>query len=103
VKAKVRENDILSVLLAMFGPPPFPTKLFVLTSGAVGMDWRRFLLAVFLGRSIRFLGEAYLAVRLGDQAIDRLKEHYPAIGLTLVVAAVLVLAVRHVARRRATA
>jgi membrane protein DedA with SNARE-associated domain len=67
------------------------------------MDWRRFVGAVFVGRLIRFLGEAYLAVRLGDQAMEKLKEHYPVIGLVLVAAVVLFFLVRHVAGRRATA
>jgi membrane protein YqaA with SNARE-associated domain len=103
VREKVRENDTLAVLVAMLGPPPFPTKLFILVAGAVRMDWRRFVGAVFVGRLIRFLGEAYLAVRLGDQAMEKLKEHYPVIGLVLVAAVVLFFLVRHVAGRRATA
>ncbi len=103
VREKVRENDTLAVLVAMLGPPPFPTKLFILVAGAVRMDWRRFVGAVFVGRLIRFLGEAYLAVRLGDQAMEKLKEHYPVIGLVLVAAVVLFFLVRHVAGRHATA
>jgi len=65
VKEQFRRNDILALLVAMLGPPPLPTKLFVLVAGVVRMDWRRFVAAVFAGRLIRFLGEAYLAVKLG--------------------------------------
>jgi membrane protein YqaA with SNARE-associated domain len=103
VREKVRQNDTLAVMVAMLGPPPFPTKLFVLVAGVVGMDWRRFAGAVFVGRLARFLGEAYLAVRLGDQAMEKLKEHYPVIGVALVVSVLLFFLVRHVAARRATA
>lgn len=102
VQDKVRRNDLLAVTLAMLGPPPFPTKLFVLVAGIVGMGWKRFLAAVFIGRLVRFAGEAYLAVRLGDRAAETLREHYPAIALALVViAAVYVLGRRLVAGRAA--
>lgn len=103
VKDKVRRNDTLAVLVAMLGPPPFPTKLFILVAGVVRMDWRRFLGAVFVGRLIRFLGEAYLAVKLGDRAAETLKDHYPAIAVTLAAAVVLFLLFRRFVSRGALA
>ncbi|MGH9319421.1 MAG: YqaA family protein [Vicinamibacteria bacterium] len=103
VKEKVRRHDTLAVLVAMLGPPPFPTKLFILVAGVARMDWRRFLAAVFIGRLIRFSAEAYLAVRLGDRAAETLKSHYPAIALTLVVAVVLFVLLRRLTERRAAA
>jgi membrane protein YqaA with SNARE-associated domain len=103
VKDKVRRNDTLAVLVAMLGPPPFPTKLFILVAGVVRMDWRRFVAAVFAGRLVRFLGEAYLAVKLGDRAADTLKEHYPAIAVVLAAAVILFLLVRRFVGRGATA
>jgi membrane protein YqaA with SNARE-associated domain len=102
VKEKVRRNDVLAVLVAMLGPPPFPTKLFILVAGVVRMDWRRFAAAVFAGRLVRFLGEAYLAVRLGDRAADTLKNHYPSIAVGLAAAVVLYLLVRRFAGWGAT-
>jgi len=101
VKDKVRRNDILAILVAMLGPPPFPTKLFILVAGVVRMDWRRFAAAVFVGRAIRFLGEAFLAVKLGDRAAATLKEHYPTIAIALGAAVVLCLLLRRFARRGA--
>jgi membrane protein YqaA with SNARE-associated domain len=103
VKEKVRRNDTLAVLVAMLGPPPFPTKLFILVAGVVRMDWRRFVVAVFLGRLVRFLGEAYLAVKLGDRAADTLKDHYPSIAVSLAAAVVLFLLLRRFVGRGAMA
>ncbi|HEY7819221.1 MAG TPA: hypothetical protein VIG29_13435, partial [Vicinamibacteria bacterium] len=54
-------------------------------AGVVHMNWGRFVGAVFFGRFIRFLGEAYLAVRFGARAADILKERYPLIAAALVV------------------
>jgi membrane protein YqaA with SNARE-associated domain len=103
VRSKVRQNDTLAVTVAMLGPPPFPTKLFVLVAGMVQMDWKRFVTAVFVGRLMRFTAEAYLAVRLGDRALETLQQHYPTIGIALVAAVVIVVAVRHFAGKRVTA
>jgi membrane protein YqaA with SNARE-associated domain len=103
VKDKVRRNDVLAVLIAMLGPPPFPTKLFILVAGAVRMDWRRFVAAVFAGRLIRFLGEAYLAVRLGDRAAETLREYYPEIAAALALTVVVVLVLRRFRRQGAAA
>jgi membrane protein YqaA with SNARE-associated domain len=97
IKEQFRRNDILAVVVATLGPPPLPTKLFVLVAGVVRMDWRRFATAAFAGRLIRFLGEAYLAVRLGDRAEEVLSAHYPAIAAALAVAVVVALLLR---RRR---
>ena len=91
VTEKVRKNDVLAVTVAMLGPPPFPTKLFILVAGVVRMDWRRFVASVFLGRFVRYIGEAYLAVRLGDRAVATLQENYLTIGVALVVLVVVVL------------
>ena len=99
VTEKVHRNDILAVTVAMLGPPPFPTKLFILVAGMVRMDWRRFLAAVFVGRFVRFSAEAYLAVRLGDHAMETLQQHYPSIGLVLVIGVALVLVGRCFMRR----
>lgn len=101
VIAKLRENDILAMMVAVLAPPPFPTKVFMLVAGFVGMSWPRFVTAVFAGRMIRFSGEAYLAVRLGDQALETLQRQYPTIGAVLVFAVALYFAVRWLRHRRA--
>lgn len=103
VKEKVRRNDILAMVVAMLGPPPFPTKLFILVAGIVRMDWRRFVVSVFAGRLVRFVGEAYLAVRLGDRAMETLQQHYPSIGVVLIVFVVVFLVGRSLLGRRAAA
>ncbi len=103
VTEKVRKNDILAVSVAMLGPPPFPTKLFILVAGVVRMDWRRFVAAVFFGRLVRYLGEAYLAVRLGDRAMATLQQHYPTIAMALALSVAVFLVGRRLIRKSAPA
>ena len=83
VADKLKRNDFLAILIAMLGPPPFPTKVFILMAGAFEMRMGRFLLAVFGGRFVRYLGEAYLGARFGDEAADILANHYGTIALVL--------------------
>ncbi len=56
----------------------------------------RFVAAVFAGRMIRFGGEAYLAVRFADQALETLQRYYPLVGAVL-AEVVLLLAFREYA------
>ncbi|HXV65002.1 MAG TPA: VTT domain-containing protein [Vicinamibacteria bacterium] len=103
VKEKVRQNDVLAILVAVLGPPPFPTKPFILVAGVLRMDWLRFSAAVLAGRMVRFLGEAYLAVRLGDRAAETLRAHYPTIGLLLLAAVAGFVLARYLLHKRAPA
>ena len=101
VTDKLRRNDILAIIVAMMGPPPFPTKLFILVAGAFGMRLRRFLLAVFAGRFVRYLGEGYLGARFGDQAAEVLQRHYGTIAIVLLAAVVGALAGKYFWQRKA--
>jgi len=94
VRRAVRRNDVLAVSAAMLGPPPFPTKVFVLMAGVVAMDARRFVAAVFAGRLVRYGALGWLAARFGDRAGALLEEHSGTIGLVLVAALLLVVLAR---------
>lgn len=100
VKGWLRKNDVLTVFIAVIGPPPFPTKIFILGAGVIHMSWKRFVLVVFAGRFLRFLGEGYLGARFGDQAAEVLKSYYPTVLVTLLVGAALFLVARHLMNRR---
>ena len=94
VRRTVRRNDVLAVSAAMLGPPPFPTKVFVLMAGVVGMDARRFVAAVFTGRLLRYGALGWLAARFGDRAGEQLEQHSATIGLVLVASLLLVVLAR---------
>ena len=100
VTEKVLENDILAMLVAVLAPPPLPTKVFMLVAGGVGMPVPRFIAAVLAGRMIRFGGEAYLAVRFGDRALETLQRYYPLVGAVLAGAVVVSLGVKWLRKRR---
>ncbi|HLW86936.1 MAG TPA: VTT domain-containing protein [Terriglobales bacterium] len=50
-------------------PPPTPFKLFVLAAAISEMSFVRFLLAVFCGRTVRFLILAILTIQFGPDVV----------------------------------
>jgi membrane protein YqaA with SNARE-associated domain len=99
VAEKIRRNDMLTIAIAMLVPPPLPTKVFVLMAGAFDMRMRRFLLAVFGGRLVRYSVEAYLGVRFGDDAAEIIASHNGTVALVLAAVVVGLLVARHIRAR----
>ena len=89
VKGMIDRYDALSVFVASILPPPFPFKLFVITSGVFRVSVVRFAIAIAVGRALRFLLEGYLAVKYGDRAEVLFKQYFPWVGLGLACAVVL--------------
>lgn len=85
VKDLIDRYDVMSVLVASLLPPPFPFKLFVVSSGVFRLNLVRFTLAIAAGRTFRYLLEGYLAARYGEHAKDLLTRYYPTIGIGLAV------------------
>lgn len=100
VKELIDRYDVLSVLVASLLPPPFPFKLFVITTGVFRLNVWRFAAAIAAGRAFRFLLEGYLAARYGEHAKDLLARYYPVIGLGLAVLIVLVFLARRLRRQK---
>jgi len=100
VEDMINRYDIWALLLAAVLPPPFPFKLFVLSAGAFRMHVWRFISAMVIGRSIRFILEGWMAVRYGEQAADIFKQHYPKIGLGIAAAIVVIFLFNNLLKRR---
>jgi membrane protein YqaA with SNARE-associated domain len=85
VRQKIQRYDLAGIFAAAIGPPPFPTKLFVLSAGVLGMRWKRLLLAVILGRTLRYGVAWYLGLHYGTRAAELLSQHYLTIFAGVVV------------------
>jgi membrane protein YqaA with SNARE-associated domain len=86
-------------------PPPMPFKIFVLGAAVFEMRFRDFLVAIFLGRFVRFGVLSVLVLWFGPQIVGLLggvlKRHW--IGLLAAVAAAVCLALVLRGRARETA
>lgn len=95
IKQWVERNAFLSAFIPAILPPPFPFKPFVLAEGVFQVPWRTFVLAILLGRGLRYGVEGVLAVRFGDAALDFLKAHGAAFALSVLAALVLLYLISH--------
>lgn len=84
-----RRYGMLAVAVPSILPPPVPLKLFVLAAGASGMKRVDFLIAVGIGRAVRFFGEALIAAWYGEAALTHMESflgHHRVAVLVTVVA-----------------
>jgi membrane protein YqaA with SNARE-associated domain len=80
---------LVSVVVASLLPPPMPFKIFVFASGVARVRAADFLIAVTIGRGIRYFGEGYLALLYGDAATEWLRQNARTVSLILAVAVVV--------------
>ncbi|MGE0103740.1 MAG: YqaA family protein [Blastocatellales bacterium] len=100
VTALIDQYDLWAMLVGAVLPPPFPFKIFLITAGVFRMKVWRFLIALLIGRSIRYSLEGWMAVTYGDQAMTVFKQHYPKIGLALAGLIVLIVIINTIRSRR---
>jgi membrane protein YqaA with SNARE-associated domain len=80
----VSRNAFLSAFVPALLPPPLPFKAFVLAEGVFQVPLRTFVIALLLGRGLRYFAEGILAVRYGDQATTFLIAHGKMTGFVTV-------------------
>ena len=66
---------LVTVFIPALIPIPMPLKFFVVSSGMLGISWMYFLGIVLLARCLRYGGEAYLGVQLGEHSSRYLQDH----------------------------
>lgn len=90
IRKSFDQHEFWTVALPSMVPPPFPFKLFVLAAAAFEMNFIHFLLAIFIGRFVRFLILALLVLKFGpvivSTAVVLIHKHLLAV-LTAVAAA----------------
>jgi membrane protein YqaA with SNARE-associated domain len=85
----LERNDLVTMLVASLLPPPAPFKVFPFAAGALRMKTSRFLVALWVGRSVRFVLEAIIGLRYGAQAEAYLRAHLPSVSVSTIVLIVL--------------
>jgi membrane protein YqaA with SNARE-associated domain len=85
----VRKYGLLSVLIPSLLPPPAPFKIFVLAAGVAQVRITDFLIAVGIGRGIRYFGEGLLALWYGERAAAFLRDNARQVGLWMAAVALV--------------
>jgi len=66
---------LLTIFIPAALPIPLPLKVFVISAAALGTPFRTFLLVIILARVIRYSGEAWLGVAVGEHSSQFLRAH----------------------------
>jgi len=81
-----------SLMFPAMLPPPTPFKLFALGAAVAEMSIGHFLLAIFLGRTVRFLVLGILVVKFGPGVVHTLRVFFSHHFYWVLIAAVVALA-----------
>ena len=76
VRKKLEQREIFAIGLAALLPPPFPLTPFVLTSGALGINKRKFYISLGAMRFVRYGSEAILALIYDRQILKWLESDF---------------------------
>jgi membrane protein YqaA with SNARE-associated domain len=91
LKSKMENKAGVTVFLATLMPPPFPFTPAVMTASALQTPRKNLLIAVFVGRLLRFGIEAVLALYFGRQLIAWINSDvlayfvYALVGIAIVL------------------
>jgi len=95
---------ILTIAIPSILPPPMPFKIFVLSAGVFRVKAAEFIVAVVIGRSIRYFMWGILAVLYGNSVKLYMQQNLKVIGMILCgIFALAVVATMAFYRRRAKA
>jgi len=83
MRDRFERQELLAVAIPSMLPPPTPWKIFVFAAGVFEMRVAPFMLAVFVGRTIRWIVLSLLVLRLGPGAVDLVAHH----GITVMAVA----------------
>jgi membrane protein YqaA with SNARE-associated domain len=89
LRDRFQRQEFLAVMIPSMLPPPAPWKVFVFASGVFEMRVANFLLAVLVGRMLRWIVLSILVIKLGPGAVDLVAHH--ALTTVLIVGGMAVL------------
>jgi len=89
MRVKFARQEFLAVLVPSMLPPPTPWKAFVFGAGVFEMKILPFMLAVFVGRMVRWMLLSLLVIWLGPGAVEMVAHHALKAFLVLLAVAVI--------------
>ncbi len=99
VRDKIDRYGLWAIAFSVVAPPPYPMKLFILSAGVFGMPLSKFVLAVVMGRTLRYSMVGYLAMSYGERATELLRTNFATLAAVLAALAVIALLVQTVRNR----
>ncbi len=100
LRDRFERQEFFALFVPSMLPPPTPWKLFVFGAGVFEMRVRHFMVAVFLGRLVRFTAEGLLVIYYGPEIVtvihDLAKKHLVGLlaGVGVLLGLLLLFAIR---------
>ena len=89
IRSTFDRHEFWALMFPSMMPPPFPFKVFVLAASVFEMNFWHFLLAIFVGRLVRFLILSLLVLKFGPQIVAltsaAVAKHWPELALAVLV------------------
>jgi membrane protein YqaA with SNARE-associated domain len=98
--AAFEKHPFWSLMFPAMLPPPTPFKMFALGAAVAEMSITHFLLAIFLGRAIRFFLLGILVLKFGPGVVHTLRIFFSHHFHWLIIAAIVALAIWFFLHRR---
>jgi len=100
IQGMLGRYDALAIVIASIMPPPFPFKPFILCAGVFKFKPLRLIIALLIGRTLRYLALGLLTLYFGQATIDMVKKYGPQLLIVIVAAGALFIAIRYIGARR---
>jgi membrane protein YqaA with SNARE-associated domain len=98
--AAFEKHPFWSLMFPAMLPPPTPFKMFALGAAVAEMSITHFLLAIFLGRAVRFFLLGILVLKFGPGVVHTLRIFFSHHFHWLIVATIIGVAAWFIVRRR---
>jgi membrane protein YqaA with SNARE-associated domain len=85
LRHRFERQEFLAVVIPSMMPPPFPWKVFIFASGVFEMRVLDFLIAVTVGRFIRWTVLSLLVIKLGPGAVELVAHHAGPVVLAVLL------------------
>lgn len=96
------KNEFLTVAIPAVMPPPTPFKVFVLAAGAFQVRFRYFIIALAVGRGVRYFTWGFLTIHYGERTMVFLRSNFLQLsGAIMALMLVAFLTYRLIERYRA--
>jgi membrane protein YqaA with SNARE-associated domain len=92
IRDRFEKQEFLALLVPAMLPPPTPFKLFVFSAGVFEMKFPAFLLAIIIGRLIRFGVLSVLTIVFGEQIVAKTKfliQSHPEVLVLIILVLIL--------------